>query len=100
MVKKSAAKTATPARKVESVSGSDLPTYYVNNVSIDISTFDVRMKLGQIQGATESVLQIKDVAYVFMSHSHFRALAGAIATSIAQMDKMIQAPRSEDKSTH
>jgi hypothetical protein len=88
MAKKTDAPMVPKKRKLELVAGDDLPTYYVNHIAIELSTFDIRFSLGQIQGATEAVLQVKDVARVFMSHSHFRALVSAINSSAKKLDAM------------
>lgn len=92
---------AQPFKKVESVAGNDVPTYYVNNANIDLSTFDVRFRLGQIQGVVDSVLQVKEVAYVFMSHAHFRALVDAVNSSAKKLEQLPPPGRlSEDAKTH
>jgi hypothetical protein len=75
-------------RKVEVVRGSDAPTYYVNNINIDLSSFDVRLRIGQIQGADDTTIQVKELAHVFMSHAHFRALVKAINTSAEKLRHM------------
>lgn len=68
-----------PFKKVEIVSGTDVPAIYTNNVNVELTTFDIRMRIGQIQGASpEGNLQIKDVAYLFMSHQHFLAFVGVL----------------------
>jgi hypothetical protein len=81
MAKKKAAaevSVARPNKKIQLTPGNDLPTYYVNSVNVDISTFDVRLRLGQIQAADDESVQIKEVAYVYMSQSHFMVLANVI----------------------
>jgi len=88
MAKKKAPETIAPKqfKAVNSVPGSDAPTYYANNANIDLSTFDVRLRFGQIQGAEGDILNVKEVAYVFMSHAHFRALLEAFKTSARKLD--------------
>lgn len=87
--------------RTSSPSGNDLPKFYVNNVSIDISTFDVRLRCGQIQGAEDDVLHVQEVAYVFMSHIHFLALADAINSSVAKVRQMPSPVRVvDDEETH
>ena len=87
-----AAKTETvagnPQRKLVTVAGPEAPTYYVNNVTIDLSSFDVRLRLGQIQSGDNNELRVKDVAYVFMSHAHARALVTALTSSVAKLPAM------------
>jgi hypothetical protein len=103
MAKKKAANLSNlvvPSRKTEAVQGPDLPTFYVNNINIDLSSFDVRFRLGQIQGATDEAVQVKEVAYVFMSHSHFRALVTAINTSAEKLDKLPPPVPPETQKTH
>jgi len=76
---------APKTRTVEQVPGLGVPTYYANNVTIDLSTFDVRLRLGQLQGGNENLVQIKHVAEVFMSHSHFSALVAAFNTTAEKL---------------
>jgi hypothetical protein len=76
-------------RTIVSVPGNDLPTYYVNNVNVDLSNHDARLRLGQIQDADETELRVKEVAYVFMSHTHFRALAKVFTELADKMDSAI-----------
>ena len=93
MAKKKSTKTTEiqvkPFTKVHQFAASDVPTYYVNSASIEISSFDVRFRLGQIQGVEEGALQIKEVVYLFMSHAHFKAFAGIVATNAAKIDEGI-----------
>lgn len=95
------AATQSGFKKIETVTGTDVPTYYCNNVHIDISSFDVRFRLGQIQGASaDGVLEVKDIAHVFMSHQHFTALVAAVnasAVKLAQMPVLKLAPAEDEK---
>ncbi len=70
------------------VEGNDLPTFYVNNVNIDMSSWDVRFRLGQIQGLQGSALAVKEIAVMFMSHAHTKAFLEALKNSVEKLDKM------------
>lgn len=102
-VQTAAAEIRTGFKKIETVTGTDVPTYYCNNIHIDLSSFDVRFRLGQIQGAsTDGALEVKDIAHVFMSHQHFKALVAAVNGSAAKLDKMptLKLVPTEDENAH
>jgi hypothetical protein len=88
--KKRSASEAPAARTLVTVPSNGIPTYYVNNASMEISNWDVRFKLGQIQKATESTIEITDVAYLFMSHAHARAFAIALKTTLDKLDSVLE----------
>lgn len=52
--------------------GADLPTFYVNNAEVTISTWDMRFRLGQVESMTGEQLQVKNTVTVFMSIQHAR----------------------------
>lgn len=78
-----------PFRKQEIVAAPSAAVYYVNNVNIDLSTWDVRIRVGQIQGASSDTLQVNEVAHLFMSHQHFKAVVQAMLDSAKKIDAMV-----------
>ena len=83
-----------PLRKAEAVPGPTAPVLYVNSVQVDISTWDVRMRVGQIQGlSNEGVLQVHEVAHMFMSHQHFRAFVNAVSQSLKKVESIDSSPQ-------
>lgn len=95
--------TRGPFLKTDIVPAPALPTFYVNNVMIDISSLDVRLRIGQIQGVSDGALQVAEQAHLYMSHQHFRALVGAIQESLGKLDAMAVAPatpKTTDGETH
>lgn len=103
--KNKAAKVATgttTVRRVEYIPAADVPTYYTNNVNVDLTTFDVRLRLGQIHNATpEGLLTINENARVFMSHQHFRALVKVMNETLLKLEQMpAMVFRGEDQKTH
>lgn len=81
------ADTATPkVRKVVNLDGPPPPVFYANNVNVEVSSFDVRFRLGQVKGATEHEVHVHDVAFVYMSHEHFKAFMTAASEGMAQVD--------------
>ena len=73
------------------VPGNDTPTYYVNHINIDLSTWDMRFRLGQIQTVKDGVVDVKELASVYMSHGHARAFLTALKTSIEKLEQFNQA---------
>lgn len=72
-------------RKSVTVEGADIPTYYVNHVNVDLSSWDLRLRLGQIQGLEDGVLQVKEIAHVFLAHGHAKAVMQALKTSLEKI---------------
>jgi hypothetical protein len=54
------------------------PGVYANHVSLEISTWDVRLRFGQVQSADDHEIAVKETALMYMSHSHARAFARAL----------------------
>ena len=73
-------------RRTETVQAPAVPTFYVNNVALEASSWDVRLRLGQIEPGTPDVLPVADVAHIFMSHGHFRKLAETMAAFVLRID--------------
>ena len=67
---------------------AELPTYYVNNVEMGISPWDMRFRVGQIVTADEKELAIKNVATIYMSIEHARIFVQKAQESIAAWDAM------------
>jgi len=65
-----------------------VPVFSSNNLQIDLSTFDVRLKLGQILSGDDAELKVVEVAYVFVSHEHFLAFAGVVGQMAQRLAEM------------
>lgn len=87
MAKKKTALVLPMPKNVFPAPSTDPPTYYVNHVNIDLSTWDVRFRMGQIQGVQEGALQIKEVGSVYMSHGHAKAFLDALTRTLAKVDQ-------------
>jgi hypothetical protein len=91
----------SPGRKIEQVLPPTVPVFYVNSVNVDLSNWDVRIKLGQIQGGDSSAIQVADIAHVFMSHSHAKAFANILAGIAEKIDSLsLTATGKADDTTH
>ncbi len=66
--------------------GEGFRTIYVNSVNIERSSWDVRIRLGQIQTATEKELEIEELAHVYMSPQHAKAFADILNKSVRQWE--------------
>lgn len=78
----------TKIRQVEHLTDPNVPTFYANNAQIDISNFDIKIRLGEIMGVTEEKVSVRTVANVYMSHVHFRAFVQACAGLLPVLEKM------------
>lgn len=77
------------------VEGHNLPTFYVNHANMDLSNWDVRFRLGQVQEATEQAVNVKEVAVVYMSHAHAIAFAEALERVLERIRAMTGHPAEE-----
>jgi hypothetical protein len=91
---------AHAVKKSVVVEGNDLPTYYANSAHIDLSSWDVRFRFGQIQGAQDGTLQIKETSIVYMSHSHAKAFLEALKSSVAKLDHIQPVFLKPDEKAH
>src|SRR5688572_10228991 len=83
--KNDAAKTTK--RPVAMIPKDDVPVFYVNAVNFELSTWDVKMRMGQIDSADESLLRVAEHVRIFMSYSHARAFAQALNRLVEQIDR-------------
>jgi hypothetical protein len=72
-----------------------LPTYYANHVNVDLSTYDVRLRFGQIQGGRPGEVDVKETAYVFMSPQHFVAFASVVNQMLERLKSAVEASGQE-----
>ena len=105
MAKKKSAPTTPPKPSFSRlVAGqNDTPVLYVNSASMDVSSFDVRFRFGQILGVENDELKVKEIAYVYMSHAHFKAFVELVNKNMATVDKAVSDFRlrqTDDQKTH
>jgi hypothetical protein len=89
----------SPNRQIQYVAASQVPTFYSNNVAIDLSSWDVRLRFGQIQGGDATVLNVGDVAHLFLSHNHARAFLKALGEALSKLDQLQQDHPANDDHT-
>ena len=73
-----------------------IQTFYANNIAIEASSFDVKLKLGLVQTATPDEITVEDVAQVYLSPDHFKAFVKVLNSIAEQMDApqlMMPGPR-------
>ena len=73
-------------RRTQVIPADSIPTFYVNSVNFELTNWDVRLRLGQIQSADDAVINVAEVARVFMSHEHFKAYVAAMNGIIQKME--------------
>ncbi len=78
--------TAAQGRKPLLTRASSFQSVYVNSVNLEVSNWDVRFRLGLVQGVEDGTIQIEEQAHVLMSHSHARAFHKAMGEIIAKLD--------------
>ena len=90
----------SPNRRVEAKADDRTQTIYANNANIELTNFDVKIRLGVIDSATPQLLTVRDVAHVYMSHEHARAFAQALSATIQQFDALKKRADAEEAKTH
>lgn len=70
-------------RQVVTVPNDNVLTIYANNASLEVSNWDVKIRLGQIQSATKELITVRDLVYVFMSHEHAKAFVESLSKTLA-----------------
>jgi uncharacterized protein DUF3467 len=53
---------------------ADAPTFYANNVNVQVTTWDLRLRFSQIESVDEKSVVYRDMATVYLSPGQARAL--------------------------
>lgn len=77
----------SPAQTFDVTPVPNCPTFYVNNLTIEVRSFDVRWWLGQVEGADGTTVKVSGHAQVLMSHEHFRAALACLQETVAKMEQ-------------
>lgn len=78
-------------RPTTTTRGSGFVTLYANVANVEVSKWDIRIRLGQIETASVSELAINEIACVYMSPAHAKAFLKALEVGIDNYDKLIAA---------
>jgi hypothetical protein len=79
------AKTPTVRKLVRL--GENVPTYYVNNTEVGMTTWDVSLRLSRIEKADNEALYVRDQAIVTMSLQHAKAVTAILAGYLEQYER-------------
>lgn len=91
MAKTAMDKTAKDDKKKVNrvVKGIDsTPVMYCNHVDLAASTWDLRIRLGQLEDVMDGQLIIQNLATVYMSPAHARAFANLLQEKLADYEKI------------
>ena len=69
--RKSSEKDATVERK-KTFRDHDAVTVYANNVELETTPWDIKLRFGTLKRATEDELEVTETAHVYMSPPHAR----------------------------
>lgn len=83
----SVAKPKGPPRPKETVRAENFVSLYANNAEVDLTPWDVRLRFGEVTQANREKLLISDVAQVYLSPQHAKALLRALEGGIAIYEK-------------
>jgi len=79
---------AKKTRPVKRTKAPEYVTVYSNNAEIQLTPWDFRIRLGHIQQATENLLEIEDVAAIYMSPPHMKAFVEAASQNLAKYESL------------
>ncbi len=74
-------------RKVVRSPAANFSAYYTNNSEVGMTTYDLSIKFGRIEGADAENLYLQDQAIITMSLQHAKALAMILSSYIKQYEK-------------
>ena len=66
--------------------GEDIPVVYANNVQVEISNWDVKLRFGQVEKIDGSEFHVRERSHVYMSHAHARSFLAVLAGVLAKLD--------------
>ena len=78
----------SPNRRIEGKPNEKTQTIYANNAVVELSNWDLRIRLGLIEAATPELVSVTEVAHVYMSHEHARAFAEALTNTLAKLPSL------------
>ena len=85
--KKVDASTAPKKRRIERVGLPNAPLIYANNIEVQQSNFDFRLRFGLVESATPEVLRVQDLATVYMSPQHAKSVVTLLAAQVDAYEK-------------
>jgi hypothetical protein len=74
-------------RKITLDDPSDSPSYYANNVHLNVSLFDFRFVFGEILTATVDELRVRSRCSVVMSPQHAKMLAKVLSDNVKDYEQ-------------
>lgn len=78
---------APTQRKIERIKSESTPTIYANNVEIQQSSFDFRLRFGLVESATPELVRVRDVVTVYMSPQHAKSVADLLNKQLVAYEK-------------
>src|SRR5262245_25111360 len=85
-----------PKRRIEATQAPNMPILYCNSANVDLSNWDIKIRLGQVMAGSPELVTIQEVCWVYMSHSHAKAFAAALNGILAKVDD-VTIPKDGDK---
>lgn len=73
--------------EVTNVEGSNIPTYYANNIASVLTLWDARLEFGLIQSATREGMEVQPLARVMLSPPHMKAAAALLARLVREYER-------------
>lgn len=90
MAKKKQASIALPSttRQVEMKADDKTQVFYANNVGIEGSNFDMKIRFGLIQSASPEMVSVRDIAHVYMTHEQAKAMISVMVETLNKLEVM------------
>jgi len=84
--KKNKNTTKAQVRSLERLPSDNLPTIYSNNTQIEVSTWDIRLKFGEILSASPQKITVRSLVDIVMSPQHAKALTVLMVNAIKEYE--------------
>ncbi|WP_447963978.1 DUF3467 domain-containing protein [Nitrospira sp. Ecomares 2.1] len=81
-IKSKSKKVVELQRQREVMGVEEAPTYYSNSVEIATSLWDIRIRFGELKEASREHLIVKNLATVYLSPAHAKAVSVLLAEKI------------------
>ncbi|UVT20042.1 MAG: DUF3467 domain-containing protein [Nitrospira sp.] len=78
----------TPKTREKNILKSeDTPSFYANNIDLSVSTWDFRLKGGEIIQANKDSITIKELFTLYLSPNHAKMLSILLSERVAEYEK-------------
>ncbi|HZF30403.1 MAG TPA: DUF3467 domain-containing protein [Gammaproteobacteria bacterium] len=75
--------------KVHRKVSDNIPTFYINNVEIRSTQWDLRLALGQIAEVRDGTVEVVDQVHIYLSPQHAKVLARTLSEQVQAYEENV-----------